>query len=200
MADSYRFDIAKTILFESVHKADDLDEARGQVLTFLAVVTASVLEHGYATRDMHKVQLMAARELEQAQNKLEIQAAAETWLSEVGDKVFDVDPSASKHVERALEFVTRNYNRDLSDEEVARHLKISTSHFRHVFRKAMGQPFHKYLMAFRLEKARVLLHQDSLPIGQVASRVGFRGVAHFSRAFARRFNLSPREVRRLSLR
>ena len=48
----------------------------------------------------------------------------------------------------------------------------------------------------RLDLARVLVGQHAQPIGEIAARLGYAETAAFSRAFRRRFGLSPRAARR----
>ena len=65
------------------------------------------------------------------------------------------------------------------------------------FLKGLGaQPFHRYLIALRLEKARELIVTQHLPVSVVAKAVGFSGLAHFSRAFTQRFGANPSEIRK----
>lgn len=54
-----------------------------------------------------------------------------------------------------------------------------------------------YLLARRLDEARAALIglDRAEPIGTIAHRLGFSDAAHLSRAFRRRFGLSPREYR-----
>ena len=100
-------------------------------------------------------------------------------------------------MDKALAYVERNYARSLTDAAVARHLGLSTSHFRYLFRQATGQPFHKYVIAARLEKAhQLLMEMEPASVGTIAKAVGFAGLSHFSRAFTQRFNASPANVRR----
>ena len=79
---------------------------------------------------------------------------------------------------------------------MAQQLGLSTSHFRYLFKQATGQPFHKYLVSLRLEKARRMLVEQGLPVSTVAKAVGFSALSHFSRAFAQRFSVSPTSLRR----
>jgi AraC-like DNA-binding protein len=176
--------------------AADLDEARGQALTFLAMVTAATLELG-GSREMHRVQLEAAREMDRLVSPSEIGASARRYVEEIAGDLFKPVASPSSHlVDRALAIVERNFARDLTDATVAAQLGLSTSHFRFLFREATGQPFHKYLVALRLEKARQMLLADDVPVSTVARAVGFAGLSHFSRAFAQRFQVSPTSIRR----
>ncbi|HLK14243.1 MAG TPA: AraC family transcriptional regulator [Fimbriimonadaceae bacterium] len=191
-----RFDKALNQLDASIEKADDLDEARGQALTFLAVVTASTLELG-GPRSMVRVGLEAARELDRIHDREEIRQAIHRILAEVAEPLFARSENPSMHlIDRALAMLERNYAKDLSDAAMADYVGMSTSHFRHLFREATGQPFHRYLVNLRLEKARALLQDGDLPVSQVATLVGFAGLSHFSRAFSTRFRVSPTSTRR----
>lgn len=199
VGDRRRFTKTLEQLEAGILAADDLDEARGQALTFLAVVTAGMLESGGA-RSLHRVQLEAARTLEKLSSKEEIAKEIIDRCESIASPLFESANSPSGQlVDRALAIVDRNFAKDLSDTLVAQQLGLSTSHFRFLFKQATGSPFHKYLIAVRLEKARLMLIEQGLPVSQVASAVGFTGLSHFSRAFAQRFSASPTSLRRQSV-
>ena len=194
--DRYRLNQALEQLVKSILRTEELDEARGEALTFIAMVTAATLELG-APRHMHRVQLDAARSLDRAQTHEEIARISTSIVEDVVGRLMDPDLSPSQLlIDRALDYLGRNYHRELNDDLVARELGLSTSHFRHLFKEATGQPFRKYLMSLRLEKARTMLVEGHAPIGEIAVEVGFTGLAHFSRAFAQRFAATPSSMRR----
>lgn len=174
----------------------DLDEARGEALTFIAIVTAATLEMG-GSRSMHRVQLDAARQMESAKTQTDVARLSRDTVEFILAPLFDPNLTPSQIlIDQALAFLARNFHRELNDEVVARELGLSTSHFRHLFREATGQPFRKYLMSLRLEKARQLIVEGDRPIGEIAVDVGFTGIAHFSRAFVQRFAATPSSFRR----
>lgn len=196
VGDRVRFLKALDQLDASLQTPQDLDEIRGQALTFLAVVTAATLEMG-GSREMHRVQLAAARELDTLQTAADIAERIRAYIEEVAESLLKPAASPSSYlVDRALSLVERNYARNLTDAAVAAQLGLSTSHFRFLFKEATGQPFHKYLVALRLEKARQMLLENEIPVSTVAKAVGFAGLSHFSRAFTQRFNISPTSIRR----
>jgi AraC-like DNA-binding protein len=194
LGDRVRFAKAVAQLDASIEVAIDLDEARGQALTFLAILTAATLETG-GSRRMIKVCLETARLLDRQQGVEEIREVIHKVIEDVVGSVLHQTGSSSALVDRALAHVERHYARNLSDETIAATLGLSTSHFRFLFRQATGQPFHRYLIGLRLEKAKRLLLEDNIPVSRVASAVGFTGLSHFSRAFTARFRLSPTQFR-----
>lgn len=196
LRDRVRFGAALRQLQRALLSASDLDEARSQSLTFIAVVVAAMLELG-AGRHMHRVQLEAARRLEGARTLAEIAEESERVLESATREIFARRSGPNEAlIDRALAIVERNYAKNLSDSSVAAQLGLSNSHFRHLFKQTTGQPFHQYLIAVRLEHARQMLLDQDISVSQVASAVGFQGLSHFSRAFTQRFQVSPTRLRR----
>ena len=161
------------------------------------MVTAAMLESG-GDRSLHRATLDAARELDGLrETRAEVAEAVRRRAEAVASARFGEPIGPSAHlVDRALTLVDRNFAKDLTDASVAQQLGLSTSHFRFLFKQATGQPFHKYLVSLRLEKARRMLVEQGLPVSAVAKAVGFSALSHFSRAFAQRFSVSPTSLRR----
>ncbi len=196
VGDRVRLQSALSQLEAAIAATPELDEARGEALTFIAVVTAATLEMG-GGREMHRVQLDSAREMDRLESREAIARYARNRVSAIAQSLLgQAKTPMDQLVDRALQIVDRNYAKNLTDSVVAEQLGLSTSHFRFLFRKATGHPFHRYLIALRLERAKRLLVDEGLAVSDVASAVGFSGLSHFSRAFAQRFKVSPSSMRR----
>jgi AraC-like DNA-binding protein len=52
-----------------------------------------------------------------------------------------------------------------------------------------------YILSTRLQKAKYLLKNESLTIGEIASRTGFTSPAYFSTVFKSKEGMSPKEFR-----
>ena len=196
IGDRLKFSQALEQLEVGLQETEDLDDARGEALTFLAVVTAATIEIG-GTREMHRALLESAREFESITSIAGIARAARRRAETLSSAVFkEMQGPSSYLVDRALAMVERNYAKVLTDASVAATLGLSTSHFRFLFKEATGQPFHKFLVSLRLEKARQLLADQEIAVSAVAKAVGFGGLSHFSRAFTQRFGVPPTSIRR----
>jgi len=196
IGDRLKFSKALEQMENALRATPDLDEARGEALTFLAVVTAATIEIG-GTRQLHRALLESAREFDSLVTVDELAEAARRQAESITSTVFKELHSPSSYlVDRALAMVERNYAKNLTDAHIAALLGLSTSHFRFLFKEATGQPFHKFLVSLRLEKARQMLNDQEIAVSAVAKAVGFAGLSHFSRAFAQRFQVSPTSIRR----
>ena len=196
LRDKVRFQKALSQVHSAFEKTEDLDEARSEALTFLAIITAGMLEAG-GSRSLHKIQLEAARAYDQCASIRDLETKSEEMVNRVvGDWLFadDIQP---KIVEKALSVVDRHFAADLSDDDVANQVGMSTSHFRFLFKQAVGKPFHQYLIATRLEKAKMMLEGGQGSVSEIAIAVGFAGLASFSRAFGQRFGMSPSEFKKV---
>ncbi len=73
---------------------------------------------------------------------------------------------------------------------------LSRGHFLQAFRRTTGLTPHQWLMARRVERAKVLLLRSPLPLAEIARRCGFAHQSHFTRVFHRRTGAPPGEWRR----
>lgn len=98
-------------------------------------------------------------------------------------------------VNNALKFMEEHYRDKLKLQDVADHVYVSQWHLSKLLNRYRGQSFSDILNNIRIEKAKELLKDPSLRIGDIADRVGFLDMAHFSRVFKRQTGLSANEYR-----
>lgn len=99
------------------------------------------------------------------------------------------------YIQEAVNFMERNYHRDLTVEEIAQVCGLNRSYFSKIFKQNMGCPPQEFLIRLRLSKAADLMKGTSGSIGDIAAQCGYPNQLHFSRAFRKRYGLSPREWR-----
>lgn len=194
--DRVRFTQAIEQLMAALDRSPDLEEARSEALTFLAIVTAGMLEAG-GDRSLHRVQLEAARRFDQVSSGSDLKQSAKEMVDKVVGSWLYAEEIQPQIIDRALSLVDRNYAKEITDDYVAGKVGMSTSHFRYLFKQSVGQPFHKYLVATRLEKARMMLEQGQGSVSEIGIAVGFSSLATFSRAFAQRFGMSPSDFKKV---
>jgi transcriptional regulator GlxA family with amidase domain len=168
--------------------SDELFEIDGNRLTcsggeaaFDMMLSLIALEHGrdLATavsenfiheriRDPHDQQRMALR----------------TRLGISHPKLLSVIALMEEHVEEPL-----------SRAELARRAGLSTRQLERLFRKYLGRTPTRYYLEMRLHRARMLLHQTSMSVLDVALACGFVSASHFSKCYREFFAKTPREER-----
>lgn len=106
-------------------------------------------------------------------------------------------PGLSKwRLQRATEYIDANLAEPISLADIAAAAGLSPMHFAAQFRAATGLRPHEYLLQRRIERARALLLNSSLPLVEIALDVGFKTQAHFTTVFGRFVNETPNAWRR----
>lgn len=99
-------------------------------------------------------------------------------------------------VERACAYIMLNLHRPLRLQEVARDVvHLSPSHLAKLFRDRRGESFSAYVQTLRLRRAASLLHETTLPIQDIATRVGYVDVSRFTTHFKRLYGSAPSDFR-----
>lgn len=109
----------------------------------------------------------------------------------------DVDASPSGGCARIDEVIDAHlHESQLPAALVAEALGCDGTAVEHMVRGETGLAWEEHVWTRRLARARMLLEEGESSVGEVARRCGFRYDASFSRAFRRRYGLTPRDFRR----
>jgi len=110
--------------------------------------------------------------------------------------IFKRHQSRNKHsmqaeptIESALRYIGKNWAQEMDFEVLAKKLGVGYRQFRRLFQEATGLAPHQYLLNLRLNQAKRLL--GTLPVTEVAARVGFTDPLYFSRLFKRKVGIAP---------
>jgi len=89
-------------------------------------------------------------------------------------------------IEQVMGYIQTNYaDSDLSLTQVADHFHVSESYLSYTFKIQSGVNFVSFVENLRMTKAKELLRQTSLKIGDIALQVGYASTNSFCRAFKR---------------
>jgi transcriptional regulator GlxA family with amidase domain len=84
----------------------------------------------------------------------------------------------------------------LSCPELAKRTGLSTRQLERLFGKYVGHSPTKHYLSIRLERARYLLQQTSMPILSVGLSCGFVSASHFSKSYSEHFGRTPSAERK----
>ncbi len=87
-------------------------------------------------------------------------------------------------------------NGDVTSDDIASALNISRSVLFEKCRAVLGKAPTEYLRDLRFEKAAEMIKEGSHPIAEIAYRAGFNDAHYFSKAFRKRYGMTPSEYRK----
>lgn len=112
------------------------------------------------------------------------------------------EPEAEQHqnagsftVNNAMDYMEQNYREKLTLQAVADHCYVSQWHLSKLLNKYAGKSFYDILNNIRIQKAKELLMDPSLKIGEIGEMVGYADTAHFARTFKKLEGMSANEFR-----
>jgi AraC family transcriptional regulator len=102
--------------------------------------------------------------------------------------------------ERKLRQVERYIQSSLAGalriKDIACHAGLSRSRFACRFKASTGMTAHQFMTEIRIRTAKTLLAGSGLRLAQIAARIGFASVSHFSSVFRRLVKMAPSDYRR----
>jgi len=96
----------------------------------------------------------------------------------------------------AVSLMEANIEEPMTLDELSHHVGLSRRQLERLFQRYLQCVPTRYYLELRLERARQLLLQTSMPIVDIALACGFISAPHFSKCYRDTFSIPPRDERR----
>lgn len=94
----------------------------------------------------------------------------------------------------ALEYINRNFEKNITNDILSRQCKISTAYLRKLFTEMFDISPRAYVFRLRMDEAKTLLLKKKYKtIAEVAACVGYKDVYQFTKMFKKYTGLSPKK-------
>jgi AraC-like DNA-binding protein len=100
-------------------------------------------------------------------------------------------------VEIARDYIHSYYSADISLDDICTVLSLNRYYFIRLFKEHTGMTPYRYLITYRLEKARELLNKKSCSIEEAAALCGFVSASHFISSFRKAYGMTPGQYREI---
>ncbi|MDO5515923.1 MAG: AraC family transcriptional regulator [Clostridium sp.] len=111
-------------------------------------------------------------------------------------KSSSISKEVSSKIKSILQFIHKNYYKDLTIPEIASTCNFSEYHFMRFFKKYIGMTCIEYINNYRLETASTLLNESDKSILDISFEVGFNNVSYFNKLFKKKYSITPKEFRK----
>ena len=99
-------------------------------------------------------------------------------------------------LKQVIEYINSNLSQNLGLAELATIIRVSPPHFGRLFKKSMGVSPYQYVLKCRIQRAKKLLAEGKMTLGQIAQTLGFYDQSHFSRVFRKAVGVTPRQYQK----
>lgn len=116
------------------------------------------------------------------------------WESSIKNK----SPKLKELIEISVKYIYNNFERDISLSDIARYVFLSPSYYTRAFKEEMKTSPINFLLKVRIDRARELLADSDLKIGDIALSVGFSNQQRFNEIFKKYTGCTPLHYRKQS--
>lgn len=122
------------------------------------------------------------------------------------DSIVKMVQNSSEHkqrnaliIEQTIEYIRNHFHERLDRGKLAERASLSKGHFATLFKQYTGYSVVEYITRLRLDHAKILLRETSLPVYKISEKVGYPDSFYFTRQFSKDAGMSPRDFRQLHI-
>ena len=101
--------------------------------------------------------------------------------------------SENEIIRRAQQFITTHIREKLSVPLVAQQVEVSPSYLTALFHKNLQISPGEYIRRIKLQESKQMIRENNLTFTEIAARLQYSTVHHFSRQFKEKFGITPTE-------
>jgi two-component system, response regulator YesN len=113
---------------------------------------------------------------------------------EISNKI--CNDSADNVMKRILNYIEKNYNKDIKLESLAVIFNYNSAYLGKMFKNYTGENFNSHIDRIRIENAKVLLSNKEIKVYQVSEKVGYKNIDYFYGKFKKHAGISPKEFKK----
>lgn len=120
------------------------------------------------------------------------------WVNEMQINIFKQMNDYHNHhfmIIKIKKYISENFNKDISLQDAANYLNLSSGYFSRFFSGEMGETFTDYIIKLRIEHAKELIKASNFKIYEIAEMVGYENQHYFSRIFKKVTGLTPQQYK-----
>lgn len=110
----------------------------------------------------------------------------------VEKKTNEISPKTASAIKR---FVDENFHKNIRVEEIGKIIGINQNSIRKAFKSQYNMTITDYISDLRMLKAKKMIINKEIMIKEISIECGYEYVQNFTRAFKKKFGLSPEKLR-----
>lgn len=129
----------------------------------------------------------------------------ETWCRErITALCSEISKAQKKNINKiilsAKSYIDKNYNKEITLDEISREACVSPHYFSRLFKEETGENYIDYLTNKRIDKAKEIMEDSDLSIKEICFHIGYNDPNYFSRLFKRIEKVTPTEYLKIMKR
>ncbi|NRG28254.1 response regulator [Bacillus circulans] len=119
-----------------------------------------------------------------------------TYLVDISLQYIDFIHSQKNVVNTICDYIDEHYHENITRDNIAKIVYLSPDYITRIFKKEKGLSLVNYIIKKRVDIAKELLIQTTLPVHIISDKVGYGNYSYFTKLFKKETNYTPFEYRR----
>lgn len=119
----------------------------------------------------------------------------EDWANQYSLRKEDMQTKDYDIVQKVKAYLEKNYSESVNRTLIEELFHLNQDYLNRIFKKSTGYTLMEYIQYCRVKRAKQLLDDTSMTIGEICGEVGYDSPAYFSKIFKKWSNLTPIEFR-----
>jgi AraC-like DNA-binding protein len=178
---------------------DPIQNDKYHFVTLAAMITRVCMQYGLSHETAYNLSDIYIQKMDQCTNHKEIDTLRTDMIYEFADQMQNIKRQSiySKHIVKCIDYIYDNLNSNLSINEIAEELELNPTYLSKLFSKETGMSLSAYIKEEKLRAAAYMLEYSSFSIGDISEYFCFSSQSHFTNAFQKQYNITPKKFRDL---
>lgn len=169
---------------------------KARILELVVLLSRAALEGGADIEEVFGLNMRYLTDIHAFKTVEELCFWLSNIMSRFTDCVFNLaDVRHKDTIYKALDYIKRNFSKRITLEEVAGQVYLNPSYFSKIFKNEMNTTFVSYVNRIRINAAKKLLSDISIPLTDISCMVGFEDQSYFTKVFKKATGVTPGKFR-----
>ncbi len=175
---------------------NDFEIIKARILELLVLLSRAAVEGGADSEEIFGLNYQYLSDIHNIATIEDLTFWLSNIMSRFTDCVFNLSDVRHKDtMYKAIDYIKRNYMKNITLEEAANHVFLNPSYFSKIFKSEMNSTFVSYVNKVRINSSKNLLLDTSIPLTEVANLVGFEDQSYFTKVFKKATGATPGKYR-----
>lgn len=111
------------------------------------------------------------------------------------EKVIPCENGMTDITNAVKKYIDQHLFEEIARDDIAEALYLNVDYIARVFKRDMGMPISQYINKQRINRAKLLIASEDMPVGNVGTAVGYSNFSYFSKIFKQFEHCTPREYK-----